>query len=535
MSAGQDVRHGARIARAEFRRELREATGDRRRVIGLLMMGLFYGSGLVFALPTVYLLGQTTRSVTSIPYLGGIATLFPIVLLVLSMFRTSQQIGSIEGEELILLTVHPRAVVLGVIGAEVAHLAVWFGVPIGLIAATFALGMGAPTLPVTAGLVLLPLFCWVSVWGYAGGIGVLRLLRWLPGLKRLLKIGGVLALLPIMFGSQYIGTAVAEGSFSMEGLLAVLTFEPLRSYAELAFVGTELSQSPSIGAVGFFGVLVVLTPVGLALAAKQATALWFTDDPTPKQPQQTKRSSGGFDAPQPFGSRRAGAIAWGHLVQAVRQPQEFAHLTMVLFMLGPAVLPFFQSGEIIGPIVAGIGVVIGTYLAGAAFGLNPLGDDRPAFPLLLLTTVGPRTLVRSRVIAGLAIGVPPTVIVSLGSIAVGTPPLLAVGFAVVGSGMCLAAAMFAVGIGATYPIYEEREFWGTETVVPSTGIMMLYLWVISGGTVIGLFLPWSTLAGSVGLSLPIVAGVGVYLLLTVGVPYGSYRYAVRRYRTYTLQ
>lgn len=535
MNADQDIRHGARIARGEFIREFREATGNKRRIIGLLMIGLFYGSGLVFGLPSVYFIGQTTGSVTSIPYFGGIATVLPVVLLVTSVFRTGQQIATIEGEELILLTVHPRAVVLGVIGAEVAHLVVWVGVPVGLLVTAFALGMGAPTLPMTAVLVLLPLFCWVAVWGYAGGIGMLRLLRWLPGLKRLLKIGGVLVLLPLMFGSQYIGVAIAEGSLSIESLLETLTFEPLRSYAELAFVGTELFQSPSIGAASVLGVLVVFTPVGLGLATRQAMALWFTGDPTPQRSQQTTVSSGGFDAPQPFDSRSAGAVAWGHLVQAVRQPQEFAHLTMILFMVGSVVVSFVQSGEIVGPIVAGIGVVIGTYLAGAAFGLNPLGDDRPAFPLLLLTGVGPRTLVRSRVIAGLAISVPVTVVIPLGTIVAGTSPLSAIGFAVVGSGMCLAAAMFAIGIGAAYPIYEEQEFWGTETVVPSSGIMMVYLWVVGGGTAIGLFLTWSTLAGSASLSLPVAAGVGVYLLLTVGVPYGSYRYAVRRYRTYTLQ
>ncbi len=535
MNARQDIRHGVRIVRAEFVRELREATGDRRQMIGLLMMGLFYGGGLLFVLPGVYVLGQTVDSVNSIPYLGGIATVLPLLLLLLSMFRTGQQIGTIEGEELILLTAHPRAVVLGVIGAEIAHLAVWLGVPSGLIAVVFALGMGTPMLPVTAGLVLLPLFCWVSVWGYAGGIGMLRLFRWLPGLERLLKIGWVIAMLLIMFGSQYIGTAIADGTFSMEGLLETLTFEPLRSYAELVFIGTELSHSPSIGGVGVLGGLVLLTPLGLAVATKQAAVFWFTDDPTPEQPQRTERTSGGFDAPQPFGSNSARTIAWGHLVRAVRQPQEFAHLTMVLIYLGMGAAPLIQSAGIIGPIVAGLGIVLATQLAGMTFGLNPLGDDRPAFPLLLLTDVGPRTLVWSRVIAGLAIGVPIALLVPLGSIVVGTPVLPAVGFTVVGCAMCLTAATFAVGIGAAYPIYEEREFWGTETVVPSTGIMMVYLWVVSGGTVIGLLLTWSVLTGSGGFSPLVVAGVGVYLLMTVGVPYGSYRYAVRRYRTYTLQ
>lgn len=535
MSQQRDVRHGLRIGRAEFVRSVREYFRDRRRIIGLGFVLLVFGGNTLFALPIVYGAGRAARSVTSIPYFGFVATALPVVLLLLASLRTAERIGNVDAEELILMTVHPRAAVIGLISSEIALLALWIGLPLGAVVTVFALGMGAPTLPVTVGLVFLPLLCWAAVWGYAFGIGVLRLLRWLPGLQRILKIGWAFVLIPLMFGAPFIGTSIADGSLSMGGLLAALTFEPLQSYAELAFVGTELFHTPSIGAVAVLGILVVLTPVGLAVATGQATALWFTDDPTPAQPQRAEGSSDGFETPQPLASTGAGAIAWGHLLRAVRQPQELAHLTMILFMLGPGAAPFLQSAENVGPIIAGIGVVLATYLAGATFGLNPLGDDRPAFPLLLLAEVGPRTLVRSRVIAGLAIGTPIAVVVPLGSIVAGTLPLPAIGFAVVGCGMCLTAATFAVGIGSAYPIYEEREFWGTETVVPSTGVMMVYLFIVGGGTAIGLFLTWSALTGSLGLSLPVAIGVGVYLLLTATIPYGSYRYAVRRYRTYTVQ
>lgn len=100
--------------------------------------------------------------------------------------------------------------------------------------------------------------------------------------------------------------------------------------------------------------------------------------------------------------------------------------------------------------------------------------------------------------------------------------------------MCLAAAMFAVGIGSAYPIYEEREFWGTETVVPSTLVMMVYLFVVGGGTVLGLFVTWFAVTGNVVLTPVFGVLFGTYLLLTVGVSYGSYRYALRRHRRYML-
>jgi len=143
-------------------------------------------------------------------------------------------------------------------------------------------------------------------------------------------------------------------------------------------------------------------------------------------------------------------------------------------------------------------------------------------------------LVRGRLLAGVAIGGPVAVLGSLVSIRFGMTVLQTAATAAVGATMCLAAAMFAVGIGSAYPIYEERKFWGTETVVPSTLVMMVYLFVVGGGTVLGLFVTWFAVTGNVVLTPVFGVLFGTYLLLTVGVSYGSYRYALRRHRRYTL-
>lgn len=50
------------------------------------------------------------------------------------------------------------------------------------------------------------------------------------------------------------------------------------------------------------------------------------------------------------------------------------------------------------------------------FGLNPLGDDRPQLPLILLTETAPGTFLRARVLAGLIVGLPFVVLVPLASI-----------------------------------------------------------------------------------------------------------------------
>ncbi|SDY85304.1 hypothetical protein [Halopenitus persicus] len=535
MSVRRDIRHGVRIGRAEFVRSVRRQIKNKRRLLGLSFAVLFFGGNLIFVLPTAYILGQTARSITTIPYLAPAATVLPVGILVLALFRTLERIGSSDTEDLLLTTVHPRAVVVGLIAAEVGRVTVWFGLPLGAVFLTFALGLGSPSLLLAVGLLLLPIVCWAAAWGYACGLALLRVFRRLPTIHRVLKVGGVVAMLGLVIASQFVGRYVVEEGVSIRAILELLTFAPLTDYVALAFVGTRLEQPTSVAALGVLGILLATTPIGLAVATRQASTLWFTDRPHSSESPAETTSTGGFQAPRLFAWRKSGRIAWGILLRGVRNPGELGHLVMILFFIGPLGTTVVQSsGDALGPLVAGTGVGIGTYLAGATFGLNPLGDGRPQLPLLLLTTTETRTVVRGRVVAGLAIGIPIAVLGSLASGLLGTSPIYAIVFAVVGVGMCFAAALFAVGIGALYPIYEEREFWGTETVVPSTLVMMGYLFIVGGGTIIGLIVTWYTLTGHISITPILSVSVGVYLLLTIGVSYGSYRYALRQYRGYTI-
>ncbi|WP_432765060.1 hypothetical protein [Halobaculum litoreum] len=84
-------------------------------------------------------------------------------------------------------------------------------------------------------------------------------------------------------------------------------------------------------------------------------------------------------------------------------------------------------------------------------------------------------------------------------------------------------------------MYEEREFWGAETVVPSTLPMLVVLFVVFGGTLVGTGATVVLTTGAVAPRVAAVVAFAVYLCFTVGVSGASYRYAVRRYRTYTLE
>ena len=540
MSLRRDVRHGLRIGRAEFVRSLRGYASETRRIVGLLLLLLFFGGNLLVSLPVVYVAGQSAQSVTEIPFFGPVATAIPVVLTLLATFRTLERIGRVEHESLVLTTVHPRAVVVGLITAEVGRIALWFGLPFAVVAATFTAGLGAPSLLVTATAVVVPLACCTTVWGYAVGIAVLRGFERLPGVRRTLKVVGFVAMVGVVLVSQSVGRSLADGSLPVDTLAATLTFGPLADFLALAFVGTPLARPFSVAAVATLAAIVALTPVGLVVATRQASALWFADRASGRDRDSAATvakadgSPGGFSTPKPLSATKGGHVAWGLLVRGVRHPQKFTHLVMLVFFLGPLGTTIVQSSaDGLGPILAASGAGLGTYLAGATFGLNPLGDDRPQFPMLLLTPTAPRALVRGRVLAGVILGVPVAAALPLATVALGTSPLSAVAFALVGVLMCLAAAAFAVGIGAAYPIYEEREFWGATTVVPSTLVLMGFMFVVGPGTVIGLVATWFGVTGHLSATPLLAGGLGLYLLVTGGVSYGSYRYAIRRYRTYT--
>ena len=535
MNLRRDLRHGSQVAHAEFRRSVRQYTRDWRRVLGVAVTVLFFGGGLLVTIPSAYVLGRTARSVSSIPFLTPIATVLPVLLVGLSAFRTIERIGAVDAEALLLTTVHPRAAVIGLIGSEVARLGVWFGVPLAAAVAAFALGLGSPTFLITVTAVAVPAVCWAAVWGYALGLGVLRVLRRLPRVRRVAKWLGVGVLLVGVAGSQLVGQFIADGTVPVALTVDDIAFAPVAEYVAFAFVGTPLSQPISLRGVAVFVGIVCFTPVGLAVATRQASALWFTDITTNTGSTAERTTTGWFDVPWPFTTTAAGRVAWGHLVRAARHPQELSHLLLVVFFIGPIGSTFLQSsGDALGILVAGTGVGLGTYLAGATFGLNPLGDDRPQLPLVLLAGTDARTIVRGRVLAGVAVGLPVAVIVPAVGAGLGAQPTVAAAFAAVGGLLCITAATFAVGVGTAYPVYEEREFWGSETVVPSTLVMLTYLAVVSGGTVIGLVVTWY---GSFGLTLTlaVVAGLAAYILLTLGIPYGCYRYAVRRYDKYAFE
>ncbi|WP_330630150.1 hypothetical protein [Halocatena halophila] len=535
MTIWADFEDGVQIVRGTLRRELRSYTTNQRRLIGLLVTIVFYLFTLSISIPATYTIGQGVTGLDSIPYFGVLWTLFPPGMVGMMALLSADRIATIEASDLVLMIVHPRGALLGLLGTECIHLLLWFGLPAGLVGGSFMLGANVPSALLVGGTLVLVVLCWAAVWGYALGIGTLRVLRRVPRFQRLLKILWAVVIVAVLFASQFIGRQIVSGlgGRPFHSLAAILNAGPFASFGALTFVGTPVGGSASLDGLAILAVLVLTIPVGLGVSTHQARSFWFRDRAPPKQHSDRQKPTE-FEPPWPLDRSRAGHVAWGLLLRAKRTPQKLAHLQqqgILLIMAGPLV---FEAG-LSGGLLAALSCIAATQVAGAAFCANPLGDDRPLGTLLFLTDVTPRALARGRMLAGLVLTVPVAVIGSLLTIAIGTPPLAAISVAFVGAVLCLPATGLALGLGSLYPIFEEREVFGTEAISPSFGVLYVYEMIVLGGTVIGLWVCWVLATGTASLSLGLGIGLVVYGLFTTVIPYAGYRYAVGRLRSLTIE
>ena len=116
------------------------------------------------------------------------------------------------------------------------------------------------------------------------------------------------------------------------------------------------------------------------------------------------------------------------------------------------------------PVVVALGLA---WLSGAAFALNPLGDEGPVLPATLLTGVGGRRFVRGLCLPGAVVGLPlATLGTAAGAVAAGYAPLEAVGLVLLAVVLTAGAVGVAPGVGTRFPRFEAVTVGRTREVVP---------------------------------------------------------------------
>ncbi|MFC5369052.1 CPBP family intramembrane glutamic endopeptidase [Salinirubrum litoreum] len=543
-SLGDDLRHGAGIARVELRRSLRKSFGTRKRQLAVLAFVALFAPLLVFWGDVAYSAGQAAagRGI-SLEILGIQLTLLVVVFVVMGALRVVQQ-GRPDGDSLLLTTTTTRAILLGTTAHATVQLVGFVLVPTVLFAGGFALGAGQPLLLLTAVLAVLPLFTCVSLLGTVLGQAVVLGLLRSRSLRAVSRGFGVVLLVALM-GLSYAAMAPVMGATEPLAPFAVVA-TPATLYLAFVFVGTPFAPSPGVGS-GLVGLTVLVSiPVFFAVATRLAPRLWFADA-TPSGLFQRDATSKRADVSTPTGdvSGRVGAtfpprvgprplsLALGLWVRWLRIPVRFTSLFPLVIVAAVALFGTITDPETLPLVVGGLLVFVGAYVSGGVFGLNPLGEAGEMRVVETLSATGPATLVASHVVAGLLVGTPLAVVGSiLLALSLGLPALPAAAGVALAVVLTVASASVAVAIGSVVPSTDaERTYRGYAVATPSQWALIGYILavvVLLGVTTVGAVLVMlATDPGTTGPSFVVGAAVAAGTLLAVG--YAGVRVATRRF------
>ena len=291
-------------------------------------------------------------------------------------------------------------------------------------------------------------------------------------------------------------------------------------------MGTPLFEGVTPAAVGSLAVVALAVPLAVGAIHRLLPSLWYADPalPTP----EGEAATGGRGRSWGRHRTRTGLVVAGLFRRAVRTPLRYAHVAYYLIVVGLLVVGGVTNPEVLVLMTGGALVLLGVWLAGGLFGLNPVGEEGAMLDQLVLSATPAATFVRARIVAGVVVGAP--------LVAVGTGLTVVGGLAptdglLVGA-LCLAltpvSAAAALGLGTLYPGTEPGTVLDTaETVPPETVAVVAHAGLTGAFAVLGV----------VGLVTDPGLGVRVFLLGTVGVGAvllgdGGYRYAVAGVRDY---
>lgn len=522
--------HGAlTLTVTELQTRVRDIRGDLRQTVGI-------GFSLLLAVVFPFLAwNQATEfgreAATGAMPVGTLAASY------LGVAFAAGYLGSVGGFNqarvgvvgpLIRTSIPPIAVSVGRFLSRTLEGLVWIG-PAGLVLlAGVGVGAGNPIVPALVGVGALPVLAVAVIAGRLLG----DLARYVND-RLQVSLWVRAALFVGLTVGVFVGTqALLNATLDEESLLepgsigAVLPGKPVQAYANVVFVplGTGIEPLGVLLAVG----ILATVPVGFLAAMRVETVLLIRDV---GGSASTSRVDGTRGVPRVFDLSQSGRIAWRYLLRTRRDPRTLAHLTPLLFgMLGMSGTALEDPGTLltIGP--PGV-VIAGAILAGGAFCLNPLGDDRDQHPLVLTSTSSLAPVLRGRMLAGVVLGL----VVAIG---VGAPvgllehsPAFVLGQSALAVLLAVAAAGTALGLGAAVPKFERREYMNVERAHPS---MVITIGFFMGGLLvgaIGFVLLWLALTenalGGIAFLLGYAAVLGI-------VAAGGYRYACRRFRSMTI-
>lgn len=573
-SLRSDVVVGTRIARAEIR-DLIRRNASRREIALYSLLGLLVLPGLLLFTQQAYTVGVLSRDGVAAPIVPAARNLLAPFLLAMMLFGAmgaAQSLARDSAEELVLTSASTRAIVLG---KTLYIFATWLLLLVVLfaLAISYVVGARAPLFLIAIVLAGLPLLFVTFLLGltlaYALWYGIERI--GLPERTQRLVTASVSVVAFVVAFAVGMLSGQVSGDLSADELPTGDPILPLGYYADLLFVGSPMAEPIGIRSVvaGIF--VIVSIPLVFGVLVRLASAYWYTepgrstdesrrDDATgddtsegtsvaetatPEFEQSPSQAIGReFESADSAGTVarllarfRMLRVTMGYVRHAVRRPDQYVYLFYYLFPVLALVVPLALESPSSLPLALGISfVLLGAWLAGSLFCLNPLGSEGAMLSQLVLAVEPARTFVHARLLAGIVVGLGLTI--AGGGLVLVTGPTVPVSVIVAGAVLLtlviVTSSAFALGIGSVLPKFDTVEvFDSVETLAPSLvaalvhGSVTILLLAGALGTAIFAAAPDSPLSPlqRVGVALLFV---GVCLLLADG----SRRYAIARLRDY---
>lgn len=540
-----DLAVGMRIARAEVVRNWRRRITGRRQIALFALMLVILVPLFLPILMSVHEFGQTVARSSNIPLVDAARHFLPLFLggmIVLGALQAIQTLGQLEGERMLLSTVSTRALVVGLLIKDIAQYLISIGLLLVLAVVPFALGLGSPILSVVVVLAFIPLVAATLLVGYVLGFLVRLGIRKLPvssSTKRVFEAGlGAVGILAAA-GIGAVGSDASESLLNAvpEGPPAI----PLGWYADLFFLGTPLQ--PSLSPMTGFAALGVLAaiPVAFEGLVRLAPQFWYAETRSSTAASSTdelgtadgETTRTGREAEGVFQFRTV-RIAHRFWLRAMRAPDRFVYLMYYVILLGVLATPLIADPGLAPVLLPAAMILLGIWLAGSVFCLNPLGEEGSMLQELTLTPTPAATFVHARLLVGIALGAPiavaGVVLLALGTDAGVVSLQQAVAGGILAIILTVVSAAFALGIGSFLPRSDTvRLFDSVEAPAPSTMAFAIHTVVTSllalVGAAVVLVETGETEPGLVTLGWE---SLGVLALGIVIISDGSRRYAIER-------
>jgi ABC-2 type transport system permease protein len=494
----------------------RAMEGSSSQLVGLLFSAIFLLLFGIAAVVGAYFFGTsldggggpTSLQIAS----GATAAIFGFAMF-FTAIRMVQKVPLPTNTDGLLTTVPHRDAVAGLILAEMAKI---IGIPsvFALAAAVvFGVGAGSATSIVLFAFSVFSLALLGVLFGFIVGFIVLNLLARSPILARYRMVIG--AVLFLIYMSIFI---VGEWASVIGPLFQVVSASPLGWYGDLALLAVVSDANPVL-AVAASLVTVLGIPAAIAGCNWLAAQFWYTQPVEPAAEEEEPSRMGGISlgsvgsVPRPM--TRVIRKTW---LRARRSP---IRLMYVLYpLIGLIDFIVIESGTVSSTLPMLI-ALYGAWATGAAFTLNPIGDEGPVLPITLTSSINGRTFISALCLAGLTIGLPVTVVAVVVTGVLSSLSIVnLVSVVVVSVVLCICATAIATGAGVAFPRLEPARITrGRKAIVPSLfafALFSLVLIVVSVPAMVGLIPAarhlLTDLAG-IGTQMLTIGGLGLTILL----------------------